>query len=145
MTELPYMKLWVADHLSATAHLEPPEMGCYCRLLFIMWQQGGWLPNKPELLARYCRMTVKQWERVAPIVLSFFDEVELESGSIIQSRRLTEELNAAREIFKKRSEASKRKARKNNNGRGPNEPQVRHSYSYSHSYRGRGYQEREDE
>ena len=78
MTELPYMKLWVADHLSATAHLEPPEMGCYCRLLFIMWQQGGWLPNKPELLARYCRMTVKQWERVAPIVLSFFDEVELE-------------------------------------------------------------------
>jgi uncharacterized protein YdaU (DUF1376 family) len=145
VSELPYIKLWVADHLAATAHLEPAEMGAYDRLLFIMWQQGGILPNKPELLARYCRMTVKQWERVAPHVLSFFVAVELEEGGIIYSERLTQELNDARKISETRRAVSKRKPRKNNNGREPNGEQTRHSYSYSHSYRGRGYQEREDE
>ena len=141
MTDLPYMKLWVADHLAATAHLEPVEMGCYCRLLFTMWQQGGWLPNKPELLARYCRMTIKQWERVAPIVMSFFDVVDLEEGAIIQSRRLVEELNDAREISQRRKDVSKRNALKTLNGKGQ---LATIATAIATVRRGRGYQERED-
>ena len=79
-------ELWVNHHLAATAHLLPAEMGSYDRLLFIMWQHGGWLPNDPKLLARYCRMTVKQWERVAPIVMGFFEAVDLDEGPSFRVR-----------------------------------------------------------
>ena len=123
MTELPYMKLWISEHLAATAHLEPAEMGAYDRLLFIMWQHGGWLPNNPKLLARYCRMTVKQWERVAPIVMEFFEAIDLDEGPIIQSPRLRQELNDARRISEMRSAISKRKSRNRLNGRGANAEQ----------------------
>ena len=123
MTDLPWMKLWVNQHLAATAHLLPAEMGAYDRLLFIMWQQGGWLPNDPKLLARYCRMTVKQWERVAPIVMGFFEAIDLDEGPIIQSPRLRQEFNDARRISEIRREISKRKPLKLVNGRGSNAKQ----------------------
>ena len=104
-------------NLAATAHLEPAEMGAYDRLLFTMWQQGGWLPNNPKLLARYCRMTVKQWERVAPIVMGLLEAVDLDEGPIIQSPRLRQELNDARRISEMRKSISKRKTLKSLNGR----------------------------
>jgi uncharacterized protein YdaU (DUF1376 family) len=109
MTELPYMKLWIADHLSATAHLDPAEMGAYDRLLLMMWQEGGSLPNDPKLLARYCRMTTRQWERVAPAVMRFFVVVNLEEGSLLQSRRLTRELLDARKKMQVRAAVARHK------------------------------------
>jgi uncharacterized protein YdaU (DUF1376 family) len=87
MSTVPYMPLFVADYLGDTTHLSTEEHGAYMLLLMAMWQAGGELPADPERLARMARMSVKRWEKIAPVVLAYFTK----SGDFLHQKRLTQE------------------------------------------------------
>ena len=114
MTELPYMKLWIGDYLADTTMLSMEQSGAYLHLLMTMWTNGGWLPNDPKKLAWICRMSRSRWEReVAPALDQFFFKVEMESGDIIQNKRLTKELNDSRNLSAKTRSAANARWLKN--------------------------------
>ena len=73
MSAPPFMPLYVGDYLGDTSHLTTTEHGAYLLLLMTMWRSAGKLPNDPQKLARFCRCTRGQWERMSHTVLSFFD------------------------------------------------------------------------
>jgi uncharacterized protein YdaU (DUF1376 family) len=145
--KLPFMKLWVADYLSDTLHLNMEQSGAYLQLLMIMWKEGGALRANPDYLAKVCRMTPERWARIAPDILPYFTVVELDEGDVLQHRRLSEELAKVRIFSESRSASAKAKYLKPKGANGPyaqRTDSVRtHTQSQSHR-RGRGYQERED-
>lgn len=67
------MPLYVADYLSATAHLNAAESGAYLHLLMHYWQKGA-LPQEDRFLARIARMTDRQWAAAKPVLLTFFGD-----------------------------------------------------------------------
>ncbi len=82
------MPLYVGDYLADTVHLNGAESGAYLHLLMGMWRSGGALPNEPDRLARYCKLTRAQWDRVAPAIMPFFEVF----GDTLTNCRLAEEL-----------------------------------------------------
>ena len=131
MSGIPYMKLWVGDYLGDTAALSIEQSGAYLHLLMAMWSNDGWLPNDPKKLARVCRMSSSRWKRVvAPALDRFFIKVELAEGSIIQNKRLNEELQIARKNRAEKQNAANAKWLKNKK---PNGAAASASHSHSHS------------
>jgi uncharacterized protein YdaU (DUF1376 family) len=100
MSGAPFMPLYVGDYLADTVHLNGAESGAYLHLLMCMWRADGSLPNDDAKLARFCKITPQQWDRVRTTVLEFF-EVE---GDRLTNRRLTKELSAYRVSLSKRQE-----------------------------------------
>lgn len=68
------------------------EFGCYCLIIFALYDEGGKLPNEPAVLAAICRMSelefVKIWERIA-IKYS-------RHGSLVSHKRVQSELQKSR-------------------------------------------------
>lgn len=89
MSNAPFLPLYTGDYFRDTVHLTGYESGAYLHLLMCMWGAGGGkLPNDPDKLARFCKLTRAQWDRVAPAVLPFFAVFE----GFISSPRLTLEM-----------------------------------------------------
>ena len=147
MSKLPYMKLWVADYLSDTLHLNMEQSGAYLQLLMIMWKEGGALRADPDYLAKVCRMTPERWERIAPEIMHYFTVVRMEAGDLLQHERLSEELAKVRIFSESRSANARAKSLRPKGANGAlaehKESTSTHTHSYSHSHRRRGYQERE--
>ena len=147
MSRLPYMKLWVADYLSDTLHLNMEQSGAYLQLLMLMWKEGGALRADPDYLAKVCRMTPERWERIAPAIMSYFTVVQLDEGDLLQHGRLRKELEKVRTFSASRSDNARAKSLKQNGAGVAHAEHMNstssHSYSHSHSHRRRGYQERE--
>ena len=123
MTELPYMKFYVADYDAATSHLTLEEDGVYFRLLRLAWQTAHCsLPNNPEWIARKMRVTALQYGHVIkPILDEYFRmrdgqwsqkrqrEVFKQSRDIIRKRRAAGQLGGlAKSLKTKESTPSKR-------------------------------------
>ncbi len=110
MAEAPIMPFMTDAYLGDTVHLTTTEHGAYLLLLITMWRNGGGLPEDHKLLARYSRMTPKQFARVWPVLESFF---YVEDGQVKQGK-LTETINAVRQKSKKASDSARAKWRKTN-------------------------------
>ena len=94
MCEFAYMKFYPGDCLADTLDLNRADLGSYMLLLMAMWRQDGELPFEPKSLARICRVRrdwPKTWERLQ----RFF--IVSDDGKTITQKRLSAELDAARE------------------------------------------------
>lgn len=88
MADYPYMPFWTDAYLGDTSHLKTIEHGAYMLLLIACWRtKDCTLPNDDKLLARYAGLGDKQWQRVKPIILKFFEVDE----DTVSQRRLTKE------------------------------------------------------
>jgi uncharacterized protein YdaU (DUF1376 family) len=101
MSAAPFMQLYVADYIGDTLHLTTEQHGAYLLLLMAMWRAGGSLPNDEQKLARIVGLSPARWRRVNDDVLAFFDVSEGE----ISQKRLTAEIEKAKEKSAKRAEA----------------------------------------
>ena len=101
MSAPPYMPWFVGDYLADTTHLTTIEHGAYLLLLATMWRNGGTLPNDDAKLARFARLTARQWDRMKPVLMPFFD---VENDQITQ-RRLTSELTRHSDAVRQRRDA----------------------------------------
>jgi uncharacterized protein YdaU (DUF1376 family) len=104
MSAPPYMKLYVADYLGDTHHLNVVEHGAYMLLLMGMWRAGGTLPAADENLARLARCTPDQWAEIKATVLAFF---KVSRGKLTH-KRVAAEMAKYENTSGKRSEAGKR-------------------------------------
>jgi len=102
MAEYPAMPLWTDAYLADAGHLTTLEHGAYLLLLMTMWRNGGHLDNDDVKLARYCRLTRGQWNRIKPTILEFFHVADEQ----ITQTRLTREYAFVRQ----RSESAKHSA-----------------------------------
>lgn len=110
MAEFPAMPLWTDAYLADTTHLSTIEHGAYLLLMFAMWRTPDKrLPNNADLLARYCKLTKGQWDRIGPVLMPFF---RVEADSITQGR-LTDEANLVRQHSKKQSDKARARWLKN--------------------------------
>ena len=101
MSAPPYMPFYVGDYLADTRQLTTIEHGAYVLLLLCMWRAGGALPNDDAKLARFTGLTPRQWDRMKPHIMPFFD---VENDQIIQ-RRLTSELTRHSDAVRQRRDA----------------------------------------
>lgn len=94
MSKFPALMLWTDAYLGDTNHLTTIEHGAYLLLLMTAWRSKDCtLPNDDKMLARYTRMSTKQWGRVKPIIMEFFT---IEGDRVFQSR-LTAEYTRVRQ------------------------------------------------
>jgi uncharacterized protein YdaU (DUF1376 family) len=118
------MKLYIADYLADTTHLNRSEHGAYLLLLMALWRAGGKLPRDPAKLARIAQCTPAEWEEIGPIVLDFF---KVSGGSITQ-KRATREIAKYQGVVKGSKTAGKASAAKRtrkNNAEGPTDVEER--------------------
>jgi uncharacterized protein YdaU (DUF1376 family) len=108
MAEYPMFPLWTDAYLADTAELSTLEHGVYLLLLIAMWRAGGYLPNRDDRLARFARLTPKQWAGVRTIIMDYFT---VEDDRLTQGR-LLDELEKARVRSKTASENARAKLRK---------------------------------
>ena len=98
----PYLPLWVGDYLRDTQHLTNEEHGAYLRLLMHAWTVGGIIPKDDKRLAILLGISLSKWRNLKPMIMPFWHEHE--SG--YEQKRLTQELDATREISDKRRNAA---------------------------------------
>lgn len=113
MAALPYMQLYVADYLAATAHLTAAEHGAYLLLLFNYWQRGESFKAKDQQtlnkrLACVARMSNEEFEQIKETLQEFFVCTETEWSH----DRVEKDLEAIRQKSEKASKAGKASASK---------------------------------
>ena len=96
------MPFYIADENALTAALSTVEFGAYVLLKGFAWRQDGALPTDESKLARLARLTVEEWEAIAPAVLPFFPVVDGFRRNVDLDRRLAE----AKTIYRNRKRAS---------------------------------------
>ena len=112
MSAPPFMPFFVGDYLADTTHLTVTEHGAYMLLLMSMWRNGGSLPSDDKSLARHARCTRGQWDRIRPVLMSFFTCTDT---TITQNRlatELTKHTEAVRQQRERSSNGGKAKALK---------------------------------
>lgn len=73
MADFPYLPLKVAAFLADTQHLDARETGAYASLLFTAWLSPACgLPNDDKKLARMARCSPREWLRIRPAVMAFW-------------------------------------------------------------------------
>lgn len=104
MARFPALPLWTDAYLGDTTHLTTLEHGAYLLLLIVAWRAKECrLPNDDKMLARYTKLTPKQWARIKPMIMSFFEEKD---GFLYQGRLSDEHC-----FVKQHSQNQSRKAR----------------------------------
>lgn len=111
MAEFPKFPLWTDAYLADTPHLTTIEHGAYLLLLIAMWRsRTKSLPNDDKILARYAKLTPKQWGKIKYILMPFFTK----EGDSITQRRLTDEATAVKRHSLKQSQNARHKPLKYN-------------------------------
>ena len=109
MAEFPALPLWTDAYLGDTLHLSTTEHGAYLLLLMVSWRtREKSLPDDDRLLARYTKLSRRQWERIRPVMAEFFT---IENGRWTQGR-LLDEYAAVRRQQQQRSDAGQASALK---------------------------------
>jgi uncharacterized protein YdaU (DUF1376 family) len=119
MSAPPYMKLYIAEYLAETTHLDAIGHGAYLLLIMAMWRAGGKLPRDETKLARIAQCTPDQWSAVRDDVMAFFRV----SGGAIRHNRVSKEIakyDAVIEGAKSAGKASASKRANKNNDQGGN-------------------------
>lgn len=111
LEELPYMVVWLDKYYGDTQMLTDTEQhGAYLLLMMAMWKNHGSLPLKPKVLAHICKSTVPHFEKaIWPAIHHLFVKVELEEGDVIQSLRLSDQLQKSRYLRSQKSAAARAK------------------------------------
>lgn len=120
MSAPPYMKLYIADYLAETTHLDAVGHGAYLLLIMAMWRAGGKLPRDEAKLARIAQCSPDQWATVRDDVMAFFKV----SGGTIKHSRVAKEIakyDAVIDGAKSGGKASASKRASKNNDNAPNE------------------------
>lgn len=102
MAELPILPLKTAALLADTMHMSPEEFGVYCRLLFVMWGNGGRLKNDDAEMAAIGGVTMKRWLAIKEKVMRPMIAI----GGEVSQGRLTDTWMKVQELRRKRAEAS---------------------------------------
>lgn len=89
--------------LGDTDHLRATELGAYLLLLAAMWRNNGQLPNNPNLLARYTRMTTTKLQQVWPSLAPYF---QITQNSLTHAR-LALEIERRKKFSAKQSNNAK--------------------------------------
>ncbi|MDR7232811.1 uncharacterized protein YdaU (DUF1376 family) [Caulobacter sp. BE264] len=113
------MKLYIAEYLAETTHLDAIGHGAYLLLIMAMWRAGGKLPRDEAKLARIAQCTPDQWASVRDDVMAFFKV----SGGSIRHNRVSKEIakyDAVIEGAKSAGKASASKRANKNNAEGVN-------------------------
>lgn len=113
MSAPPYMKLYIAEYLAETTHLDAVGHGAYLLLIMAMWRAGGKLPRDEAKLARIAQCTPEQWATVRDDIMAFFKV----SGGAIRHNRVSKEIakyDAVIEGAKSAGKASASKRSKKN-------------------------------
>jgi len=105
-----WMPLYVGDYLADTQHLTIEQSGAYLHLIMAYWMRGKALPNDDTSLSVICKMPVKRWQQIRPVLESFFDRETDEKFWV--HCRVEIELDKAIDKRKKRSEFGKKGANK---------------------------------
>lgn len=72
MATMPYMPLYVAEHLAETAHLSPIEHHAYLLLVFNYWQRQQPLPPNEKKIRAICRLSEEEWDSARESLREFF-------------------------------------------------------------------------
>jgi uncharacterized protein YdaU (DUF1376 family) len=114
MAQFPAITFWTDAYLGDTTHLTTIEHGAYMLLLWAMWRTGeARLPADDVLLARYAKLGPRQWQRMKPIIMEFFDL----DGAYISQARLVDEWSRCRTVSEKASASANAKWLKHKKGR----------------------------
>ena len=89
MSDLPYMKFFIGDHVRDTHHLTLEEEGAYLRLMFKAWHMPDCaMPDDPDWIMRQLHCNKETYERsVVPVIAEFFTR---ENGRLFQARQRKE-------------------------------------------------------
>lgn len=68
----PYMQFYPGDYLSDTMHLSIEEHGAYLKIMFCMWQAGGWLTDNDRDVCRILGITNGKWQKIKYRIGSYF-------------------------------------------------------------------------
>lgn len=105
-----WMPLYVSDYLRDTQRLTGTQHGAYLLLLMEAWTHEGAVPSDDLELAMICRLTPREWKAQKRVVLGFWTLSE--DGAAYIHKRVMAELDRARKITDKRSQAGKNGAAK---------------------------------
>lgn len=102
-----WMPFYVGDYLADTMLLTTLQHGAYLLLMLACWKAGGSLPDDDGALASASKLTPADWKRYAPALRRFFDARD---GKLFH-KRISHELERARNLSDKRTEAGKKGGR----------------------------------
>jgi uncharacterized protein YdaU (DUF1376 family) len=102
MAELPIMPLKTDALLADTTHMSAEEFGVYCRLLFVMWRQGGKLRDDDSEMATIAGVTLRRWMTIREKVMRPMTAI----GGLVSQKKLTETWIQVQELRKKRALAA---------------------------------------
>lgn len=105
MAELPILPLKTDALLADTTHMSPEEFGVYCRLLFVMWRQGGKLVDNDSEMATIGGVPLARWRKIKDKVMR---PMTIGGGAVSQ-KRLTDTWLNVQELRKKRTGAANRR------------------------------------
>jgi uncharacterized protein YdaU (DUF1376 family) len=84
VADFPALPLWTDSFIADTIHLDATETGAYMMLLMVAWRRpSNDLPDDEKQLAKFSRCGLKQWRRIAPVVMQFW---HLREGSWRQKK-----------------------------------------------------------
>jgi uncharacterized protein YdaU (DUF1376 family) len=89
-----FIAFYSDDYQRKTQHLDTLQHGAYFLLLQHCWTHGS-IPPQPEARAAIARMTLKAWQKIAPVADAFFDaegrnkraSEEIEKADLIRTKR----------------------------------------------------------
>jgi len=109
MSEYPKLPLWTDSYLGDTHHLTTIQHGAFLLLLITMWRsKTRTLPDDDKLLARYTHLSARQWSRIRPMLMPFF---EIKNG-VLQNGRLLDEYDSVKRYSMSQSNKGKASALK---------------------------------
>lgn len=104
MSSLDTIPLSTSAYLADTQHLSLPEHGAYLLILMTMWRAGGWIKDDDRLLANICKISLKKWLSIAPVIRHL---LLAKDGRLSQKRLLSESKKAEDVVSKNRANGAK--------------------------------------
>ena len=96
----PFVAFYIGDYQKKTQHLDTLQHGAYFLLLQHCWTHGA-IPQEAAGRAAIARLTLRSWQKIAPVLDRFFDA----EG---RNKRATEEIERAERISLQRALAGAR-------------------------------------
>ena len=110
MAEYPSLPLFTDAFIADTIHLNAAQTGAYLMLLMCAWRSKDCtIPNDDKMLARFARMSPKEWAANRDVILSFWDIND--DGEYFQ-KRLSDERSYANDRRDQAVRAGKASAKK---------------------------------
>ena len=117
MSEMPYVRFYMSDWLSATRGMKAAEMGVYFTLLALMYERGEPLTENHERLARQCGCTKKVFSQYLDVFVDDGKIIRVEGG--LWNRRVEKEFQFREKSSEDKKQAAKKRWKKDNKNKAP--------------------------